>query len=54
MLKFDGVYGGPGQKSQEYRAPYQYGHCRALKIPVAGYRFDHTDQYFWRFSVFNS
>ena len=30
-------YGGPGQKYGEYRAPYQYGHCRALKTPVAGY-----------------
>ena len=30
-------YEGPGQKYREYRAPYQYGHCRALKSPVAGY-----------------
>jgi hypothetical protein len=28
-------YEGPGQKYREYRAPYQYGHCRALKSPVA-------------------
>ena len=25
-----------GQKYGEYRAPYQYGHRRALKTPVAG------------------
>ena len=31
------TYEGPGQKYGEYRAPYQYGHCRALKTPVAGY-----------------
>ena len=32
-----------GQKYGEYRAPYQYGHRRALKTPVAGYprRFIH-------------
>jgi hypothetical protein len=29
-------YEGPGQKYGEYRAPYQYGHCRAPKTPVAG------------------
>jgi hypothetical protein len=38
-----GRYEGPGQKYGEYRAPYQYGHRRALKTPVAGYpsRFIH-------------
>jgi hypothetical protein len=36
-------YKGPGQKYREYRAPYQYGQCRALKSPVRGYphRFIH-------------
>ena len=29
-------YGGPGQKYGEYKPTYQYGHCRALKTPVAG------------------
>jgi hypothetical protein len=28
-------YEGPGQKSLDYKVPYQYGHCRALKAPVA-------------------
>ena len=34
---------GPGQKYGEYRAPYEYGHCKVLKTPVAGYprRFIH-------------
>jgi hypothetical protein len=39
-LLFCLVYEGPGQKSLDYRAPYQYGHCRAPKILVAGYCFD--------------
>jgi hypothetical protein len=30
-------YEGPGQKYREYRAPYEYGYCRALKTLVAGY-----------------
>jgi hypothetical protein len=36
-------YEGLGQKYKEYRAPYQYGHCRALKSLVVGYphRFIH-------------
>jgi hypothetical protein len=29
-------YEGPGQKYREYKAPYQYSHCRALKTPMAG------------------
>jgi hypothetical protein len=32
-----------GQKSPDYKAPHQYGHCRALKTPVAGCVFDHAD-----------
>jgi hypothetical protein len=37
------MYEGPGQKYGEYRAPYEYGHCKVLKTPVAGYprRFIH-------------
>jgi hypothetical protein len=40
---FETLYEGPGQKYRDYRAPYQFDHCRALKTPVAGnpYRLIH-------------
>jgi hypothetical protein len=43
LPRYSVSYEGPGQKYGEYRATYQYGHCRALKSPVAGYsrRFIH-------------